>query len=64
MVTFVVVYQQDPQIMYQKFLNFIHMNIVLETELLIQVIPMVNTARAVKQELIPSPIIDEMKQFY
>ena len=43
MVIFLVVYQQDPQMMYQNLLNCLHVNIILETDLFLLVIVVIET---------------------
>ena len=62
MVTYLVVYQQDPKSMYQNLLNFIHMIIIPETNLLLQVIPVTKTGRDVIKPLITIPFINILKQ--
>ena len=61
-VTFLVVYQQYPQIVYQNLLKFLHMNIILEIDLLLWAILVANIVLDTIQELITSTIIKKRKQ--
>ena len=60
-VTFLVVYQQDPQTMYQKLLIFLYMNIILKIEPFIWVLLVVKIGRSIIQDILPSPIINKME---
>ena len=62
MITYQVVYQQIPQIMHQNLLNIQHMKISPETDILLQVIQLVNTLRVIIQVIGHSTIIIERKQ--
>ena len=56
-----VMYQKIPQIMHQNFLNIQHTNIFMETEILLQVIYLVNKGREIVQTLGSSTIIKQNK---
>ena len=62
LVTFLVIYEKDPKIMYQHLQNIQHMSIIYKTYLYLQVFLIVNKRRVIIQYIILSTILKERRK--